>query len=67
MNYLQYTILKSSTHLRKFRMSSKEREVLKERIKRAIEISSQKLIEKKKALGQKLVISEDGKIRIVEP
>jgi hypothetical protein len=48
-------------------MSSKEREVLKERIKRAIEISSQKLIEKKKSLGQKLVISEDGKIRIVEP
>ena len=28
-------------------MSSKEKEVLKERIKRAIEISSQKLIEKK--------------------
>jgi hypothetical protein len=48
-------------------MSSKEREVLKERIKRAIEISSQKLIEKKKALGQKIVISENGKIRIVEP
>ncbi len=48
-------------------MSSKEKEVLKERIKRAIEISSQKLIEKKKALGQKLVISENGKIRIVEP
>jgi hypothetical protein len=48
-------------------MSSKEKEVLKERIKRAIEISSQKLIEKKKSLGQKLVISEDGKIRIVEP
>ena len=48
-------------------MSSKEKEVLKERIKRAIEISSQKLIDKKKSLGQKLVISEDGKIRIVEP
>jgi hypothetical protein len=48
-------------------MSSREREVLKERIKRAMEISSQKLIEKKKALGQKLVISENGKIRIVEP
>ncbi len=48
-------------------MSSKEKEILKERIKRAIEISSQKLIEKKKSLGQKLVISEDGKIRIVEP
>ena len=48
-------------------MGRKEKEVLKERIKRAIEISSQKLIEKKKSLGQKLVISEDGKIRIVEP
>lgn len=48
-------------------MSNKEREILKEKIKRAIKISSQKLIEKKKALGQKLVISEDGKIRIIEP
>jgi hypothetical protein len=48
-------------------MSSKEKEVLKERIKRAIEISSQKLIERKKALGQNLVISENGKIRVVEP
>jgi len=48
-------------------MSSKEKEVLKERIKRAIKVSSQKLIEKKKALGQKLVISEDGKIRVIEP
>ena len=48
-------------------MSSKEKEVLKEKIKRAIKISSQKLIEKKKALGQNLVISEDGKIRVIEP
>lgn len=48
-------------------MSSKEKEILKERIKRAIKVSSQKLIEKKKALGQKLVISEDGKIRVIEP
>jgi hypothetical protein len=48
-------------------MSNKEREILKEKIKRAIKISSQKLIEKKKALGQKLVISENGKIRIIEP
>ena len=48
-------------------MSSKEKEVLKEKIKRAIKISSQKLIEKKKALGQNLVISEGGKIRIIEP
>jgi hypothetical protein len=48
-------------------MSSKEKEILKEKIKRAIKISSQKLIEKKKALGQTLVISEDGKIRVIEP
>lgn len=48
-------------------MSSKEKEILKEKIKRAIKISSQKLIEKKKALGQSLVISEDGKIRVIEP
>jgi hypothetical protein len=48
-------------------MSSEEKEVLKEKIKRAIKISSQKLIEKKKALGQNLVISEDGKIRVIEP
>ena len=48
-------------------MSNNEREILKEKIIRAIKISSQKLIEKKKALGQKLVISEEGKIRIIEP
>ena len=48
-------------------MSSKEKEILKERIKRAIKVSSQKLIEKKKALGQKLVIREDGDIRVIEP
>jgi hypothetical protein len=48
-------------------MSNNEREILKEKIKRALKISSQKLIEKKKALGQKLVISEEGKIRVIEP
>lgn len=48
-------------------MSNNEREILKEKIIRAVKISSQKLIEKKKALGQKLVISEEGKIRIIEP
>jgi hypothetical protein len=40
---------------------------LKEKIKRAIKISSQKLIEKKKALGQKIVISQDGKIKTIAP
>ena len=48
-------------------MSNNEREILKEKIKRAIKISSQKLIENKKVLGQKLVISEEGKIRVIEP
>lgn len=48
-------------------MSNNEREILKEKIKRAMKISTQKLIEKKKALGQKLVISEDGIIREIEP
>ena len=48
-------------------MSNDEKEILKEKIKRAIKISSQKLIEKKRALGQKLVISEDGKISVIEP
>ncbi len=48
-------------------MSNKEKEILKEKIKRAIKISSEKLIEKKRALGQNLVISENGKIRVIEP
>jgi hypothetical protein len=48
-------------------MSNNEKEILKEKIKRAIKISSQKLIEKKRALGQQIVISEGGKIRVVEP
>jgi hypothetical protein len=48
-------------------MTNNEKEVLKEKIKSAIKISAQKLIEQKKALGQKLVISEGGKIRVIEP
>jgi hypothetical protein len=48
-------------------MNNNERKMLKEKIKRAIKISSKKLIEKKKALGQKLVISEEGKIKTIEP
>lgn len=48
-------------------MNNNEKKILKEKIIRAIKISSQKLIEKKKALGQKLVISEEGKIRVIEP
>lgn len=48
-------------------MSKKEKDILKDKIKEAIKISAQKLIESKKALGQNLVVSENGKIKIVEP
>jgi hypothetical protein len=48
-------------------MQSNDKVILKEKIKRAIKISSQKLIEKKKALGQKIVISQDGKIKTIAP
>jgi hypothetical protein len=47
-------------------MSNKEKDLLKERIKNAIKISAQRLIEQKKALGRNLVISEGGEIRIIE-
>jgi hypothetical protein len=48
-------------------MSHQEKENLIEKIKAAIKISSQKLREKKKALGQKMVISENGVIKTVDP
>jgi len=48
-------------------MNDKEKVILKEKIKKAIQVSSQKLIEKKKALGQKLVISENGIIKVIDP
>ena len=48
-------------------MNLKEENALIERIKKAIKISSQKLIEKKRKLGQPLVISENGTIKIIDP
>jgi hypothetical protein len=48
-------------------MSNKEKDILKERIKKAIKISSLKLIQKKRELGQKLVISENGQIKLIDP
>jgi hypothetical protein len=48
-------------------MSNKEKDLLKEKIKKAIKLSSQKLVEKKKALGQTLVVSKDGKIEVINP
>ena len=48
-------------------MSNKDKEILKEKIKNAIKISSEKLILKKKALGQQMVVSENGTIKIISP
>lgn len=48
-------------------MSDQEKQILIEQIKAAMKISSQKLREKKRALGQKLVVSEGGVIKIVDP
>jgi hypothetical protein len=48
-------------------MGANDRKILKEKIKQAIQISSEKLIAKKRALGQKLVISEGGKIKLIDP
>lgn len=48
-------------------MSNKDKDLLKKRIKNAIIISSQRLIQKKKSLGQKLIISENGVIITIEP
>ncbi len=48
-------------------MSNKEKDLLKEKIKKSIQLSSQKLIEKIKALGQSWVISKGGEIRLIKP
>ncbi len=48
-------------------MSNKEKDLLKEKIKKAIKQSSQRLVEKKKALRQTLVVSKDGKIEVINP
>jgi len=48
-------------------MTDQEKEIFKNRIKNAIKISSLKLIEEKKKLGQTLVVSINGKIMMVNP
>jgi hypothetical protein len=48
-------------------MSDNDKEILKKKIKSAIRVSSQLFIAKKRALGQKIIISEGGKIREIEP
>ncbi|MEZ4798819.1 MAG: hypothetical protein R2809_03380 [Flavobacteriales bacterium] len=48
-------------------MSTKEIETLKKTIKEAIRISSRKLREQKKLLGQDLIVSENGEVKVVKP
>jgi hypothetical protein len=48
-------------------MSNSELEILKQGIKRAIQLSADKLLSKKKLLGQELVISENGEIKVIRP
>jgi hypothetical protein len=48
-------------------MGDKEKKALIAKIKNAIMISSEKMLSKKKSLGQKLIISENGVIKSVKP
>jgi hypothetical protein len=47
-------------------MNDKEKELLNQKIKKAIQLSSQKLVASKRALGQSVVISKDGKIQEIK-
>ena len=48
-------------------MSNEEKELLKEKIKKAIQLSAQKLVASKRANGQSVVVSKDGKIQVIKP
>jgi len=48
-------------------MSNKQNDLLKEIIKKAIQLSSQKLIEKEKALRQSVVNNKNGEIKLIKP
>jgi hypothetical protein len=48
-------------------MKNSELKEIRDRIIEGMKISAQKFISKKKSLGQKIVISENGIIREVEP
>ena len=48
-------------------MNDKELRELSEKIKEAVKISGQKLREQKRAQGQKVVVSENGKIKYIDP
>jgi hypothetical protein len=48
-------------------MNEADKKIFKEKIKVAIKLSSQKLIQQKRAKSLKVVISEGGKIREINP
>jgi hypothetical protein len=48
-------------------MKNSELKEIRDRIIEGMKISAKKFISKKKSLGQKIVISENGVIREVEP
>ena len=48
-------------------MNDKEKDLLNQKIKKAIQLSSHKLIASKRALGQTVVISKNGKIQEIKP
>jgi len=48
-------------------MSETESKETIEKIKMAMKISAEKFLAKKKLLNQKFVISENGKIKIIDP
>lgn len=48
-------------------MKNSEKTDLLEKIKEAILLSAKKMVENKKRLGQKLVISENGAVKTVDP
>jgi hypothetical protein len=48
-------------------MTPDEKKHLNETVKKAMKLSSQMLIEKKRTLGQSVVISENGVIKTIKP
>ena len=44
-------------------MNDKEKELLNQKIKKAIQLSSQKLVASKRVLGQSVVVSKNSKIQ----
>ncbi len=48
-------------------MKNKELNSIRDKIVKGMKISAKKLVESKKNLGQKLIISENGEIQVIDP